>query len=891
MTLAPGSRLGPYEITAAIGAGGMGEVFRARDTKLNRDVAIKVLPAAFAQDRERVARFKREAQVLASLNHPNIAGIYGLDESDGMVALVMELVEGEDLSQQLKRGAMPVDEAMGIAKQVAFGLEEAHERGIIHRDLKPANIKITPDGKVKILDFGLAKALDTDAAMNSGSNHLSHSPTMSRHGTEAGMIMGTAAYMSPEQARGKSVDRRADIWSFGVLLFEMLTGRRLFAGETVSDTLAAVLKTEPDWTLLPADTPPALRRFVRRCLEKDPKRRAGWIGSFRHDVDEPESQESGGRRAFPMAVVGLAAVLFVGALMARWGSTPPSGGGVARLVIETPQVPGDIAISPDGTRVVTLVDGVFETRLLSEYESMSVKTSPIRGIGGVALSPDGQSIAFVTGNMLKRLPVSGGVPTDLADLKTDIIGCDWSSGYVYCGANEKGVVRVPENGGAVEQVITLKPGEYAATPRLLPGGSALMFTLTTGAQRPDWQRAGIAVQTLPSGPRELIVAAGSDPRYLPTGHIAYVLEGVWFAAAFDPSSLRVLGAPVPVIQGVARRNQVGLLSPRAYIDVSTTGTLIYLSGPAAPSNGKNLVLADRSGKERVLNLPPRAYEAPRISPDGRQLAVGVAEPNEAAVWIYDLKETLAIRRLTFSGRSRLPLWSPDGKRVAFQSDRDGDVAIYVQAADGSGVAERLTTAKPGTTHTPESWSRDGRYLSYSVNAPGGSELWLRSMSDGGVAAFGEVRSNAPLNSAVSPDGRWVAYGIRDSRGTVFVQPIPATGARYQISTDGDTGHHPFWSPDQKSLFYFGTGGGALVSTSIEIGGGVIPGKPVAVSGTHPSNTTALAPLNYDITPDGRQFVFTRAESSGAEAAGGSERGSIKVILNWFDELRAKVPVK
>jgi len=918
MSLAPGSRIGPYEITAAIGAGGMGEVFRARDTKLNRDVAIKVLPAAFAQDHERVARFKREAQVLASLNHPNIAAIHGLEESTpsagsgsgSIVALVMELVEGEDLSAHIARGAIPIAEVLPIARQIADGLEEAHERGIVHRDLKPANIKITPDGKVKILDFGLAKALDTSqGASGAGSVaelvEASHSPTMSRHMTDAGMIMGTAAYMSPEQARGKAVDRRADIWSFGVVLFEMLSGARLFAGETVSDTLAAVLKTDPDWGVLPADTPVAIRRLLRRCLEKDPKRRLGWIGVVRHDLEEAESADGAAASTKADIPASRRAPLFIGSALvgalimglfanaSGWGRTPPDPAGVTRLSMEMPRTPGDVIISPDGSRVLLSVNGLLETRLLSDFQSVPVKTPGLSGMSDMAFSPDGQSITFVAGTVLRRLPISGGAAIDLADLKADVLGCSWSDGHVYCGLGEKGVIRVPENGGTVEQIVSLKPGEYAATPRLLPGGGGdlVLFTLATGTQRADWQHAGVALQSLSSGRRETIVAAGSDPRYLPTGHIAYVVDGVWVAAAFDTKSGRILGSPAPMIEGVARRNQGGLLMPRALIDVSATGTLVYLDGPVAPSNRREIVVADRSGKERVLTLAPKAYEAPRISPDGRQMAVSIAEVDEAAIWVYDLSEAFAIRRLTFSGRNRLPLWSPDGKSVAFQSDRGGDVALYLQRVDGSGEAQRLTTAEPGTTHVPESWSRDGRYLSYSVNGQGGSDLWLRSMADGQEARFGDVHSNAPLNSALSPDGKWIAYGLRGDRGRVFVQPIPATGARYQVSPEEDIGHHPFWSPDMKELFYFASGGGALSSVSIAFNGGVILGRPAPVRGTHPSNTTALGPLNYDISPDGRAFVFTRGHSAESGTGGQDERGSIKVVLNWFSELKSRVPVK
>ena len=911
MPLPPGTRLGPYDLTAAIGAGGMGEVYRARDGTLNRDVAIKVLPAVMASDAERLGRFKREAQVLASLNHPNIAQIFGFDGAtlpNGSTAhfLAMEMVEGLDLAERLKRGAIPVDEAIAIARQIADGLEEAHERGIIHRDLKPANVKVTPEGKVKVLDFGLAKALEGDASSSGANSHLSHSPTMSRHMTEAGMIMGTAAYMSPEQARGKVVDRRADIWAFGVVLFEMLAGTRLFAGETVSDTLAAVLKTDPDWTLLPKDTPPTVRRLLRRCLERDAKRRLGWIGGFRHELDEPGSLDRESalmkpavptwRRILPLGGAAVAGAAMLGLLSHLSGIRVPAGvTRVSRLAIETPASPDDLALSPDGSRVFMRRGSTLEVRSMSEFDAVPLRIPYLQGMSDIAFSPDGESLAFMSGTILKRVSLAGGVVVDVADLKADAVGCSWPDEHVYCALGAQGIARVEANGGPVEQILKLAPGEYAGTPRILPGGDALLFSLATGPQRADWTRASIVAQSLSSGKRSVVAASGSDPRYLPTGHVAYAVEGIWFAVAFDARAMRVTGPPVPVIQGVARRNQGGLLRPRAYVDVSANGTLIYLAGPVAASNEKEVVLADRSGRERILKLPPKGYEGPRISPDGRLLALSVNEQDEAAVWIYDLSEAFAIRRLTFAGRSRIPVWSPDGKRVAFQSDRDGAASIYVQAADGSGEAERLTTAEAGTIHIPESWSRDGHTLAYSVLGQERAELWLRSMRDGSTVRFGEVASNAPLNSALSPDGKWIAYGLRglgaSMPNAIFVQPVPATGARYQISADKDTGHHPFWSPDGKELFYWGSQGGTLVSTAMTFQGSLTVGRAGRVPGNHPSNTTAVAQLNYDITPDGLEFIFTRRVSSNTWADGQGDRGSVKVVLNWFEELERLAPAK
>ena len=909
MSLSPGTRIGAYEITAPLGAGGMGEVYRAKDSKLKREVALKVLPADVANDRERMARFQREAEVLASLNHPNIAQIYGIEESRSggssdppINALVMELVEGEDLAERLKRGPIPIDEAMAIARQIAVGLEEAHERGVVHRDLKPANIKVTPEGRVKILDFGLAKAFAAEPADAIAQAQLAHSPTFTRQVTAVGLILGTAAYMSPEQARGRPVDRRADIWAFGVVLYEMLTGRRLFAGESLSDTLAEVLKTDPDWSRLPPGTPLTVQRLLRRCLERDVKRRLGWIGGVRHELDEPEPVAgtvssavarvgpAAWRRAIPLAAALVAGMALAGVAgrFAGWGFASKEVAPVSRLSIELAARPDAIAISPDGSRILVRTGNSLELRTMSDFEAVPLKIADVGAVTDAAFSPDGESIALTVGRMLKRLRASGGAAVDLAQLPGDPEGCSWTADHIYCALGADGIVRVAA-GGAMERVITLAAGEHAGTPRLLPGGDALLFTLAPGTQRPNWQRASVVVQSLSSGQRDVVATLGSDPRYLPTGHIAYAVDGVWFAVRDNPGDRRALGDPVAMVNGIGRSRAGGLLQPKASVDVSATGTLIYLAGSIAASLKQQIVFTDRSGKERRLALGADNYESPRISPDGRLVALSTNGPQEAAVFAYDLSEKHAIRRLSFAGRNRLPVWSPENTRIAFQSDRGGDTAIWCQAADGSGDAERLTKADTGVVHVPESWSRDGRYLSFSVVRESGVELWLRSMSDGTAARFGAVLSNAPLNSSFSPDGKWIAYTERGRAGNtptaVFQQPVPATGARYQISTENTTGHHPFWSPDGKELFHWSLGGFSLVSNSMVLNGSVTVGRPVRVPGSHESNMSALGPLNYDMTPNGREFVLTRTVSDPIFSEGSVERGSIKVVLNWFEELK------
>jgi Tol biopolymer transport system component len=893
MPLSPGTRIGAYEITSQLGAGGMGEVYRAKDSKLKREVALKVLPADVANDRERLARFQREAEVLASLNHPNIAHIHGLEEATGTTALVMELVEGEDLAERLKRGPIPLDEALPIAKQIAEALEAAHEQAIIHRDLKPANIKVRPDGTVKVLDFGLAKALETGVGNREAGagNTLANSPTITSPAmTMHGMILGTAAYMAPEQAKGKAVDKRADIWAFGVVLYEMLTGVRAFAGEDTTDVLAAVVRAEPEWNRLPADLSPMLGVFLRRCLQKDARQRIGDIHDVRLALDgafeiaTPAAMPAGTaqrtspmwRRALPYfatAVAGAAALALV-ASQSGWRQAPATT--VSRLSIAGAGDFDEIAISPDGSRVLIRAGDTLSLRSMVNVEVVPLKLAAT-GIGNAVFSPDGQSIGFTAGLTLKRTTTAGIAMVDLATLPAEATGCQWSGDHIYCAVGAKGIVRVAAAGGAVEQVITLAAGEVAATPALVAGGSTMLFALAPGAERGDWTRSSIVAQSLSSQTRNVIAAAGSDPHYLPTNQVAYVVEGIWFAVDFDPKAARAIGAPTAVLEGVGRVTQGGLLQPRARIDLSTTGTLVYARGPLTiSSGGRQVIMTDRTGAERVLPIEPRDFESPRISPDGRQLAISTDNTKEAVVWIYDLAGGRALRRLTFTGRNRLPVWSPDGKRLAFQSDRGGDTAIYVQAADGSSEAERWTTAAAGTAHVPETWSRDGRYLAFSSVTQNGADLWLRSIGNGEAARFSDLHSSAPLNAAFSPDGKWIAYTLRGNGGAVFVQPVPATGAKYQISSDTSGAHHPFWASSGKELFYWRLG--QMLATTMPASGPSSLGPAVPVPGDHPSNMTAVGPLNYDITPDGRYFVLTRP--IGAPAA----TGSIDVVLNWLAEM-------
>ena len=670
MSLSVGARLGSYEVTAQIGAGGMGEVYRATDTKLKRDVALKVLPAALASDPDRLARFQREAELLATLNHPNIAAIYGLEDAAGSSALVLELVEGETLAERIARSPLPQDDAVSVARQIVDALEAAHEKGVIHRDLKPANIKITPEGKVKVLDFGLAKMLESE--MPSGS--LSMSPTLSLHATYAGVILGTAAYMSPEQARGKAVDRRTDVWAFGCVLFEMLAGKKAFesTGETVSDAVAAVLMKEPDWDALPADTPPHIRALLRRCLQKDVQKRVPHIGVARLEIDDPPSRNVSAfiaepvppgplwRRAMPAAVGMLLAAGITSATWWGFAPEPP-----ARIVTRFPFTLPDgqnftnagrhvLAISPDGTQMVYVANQRLYLRTMSDLEARAIV-----GIDGTAavinpvFSPDGRSIAFFNGGdqTIKRIAVAGGAAVTIAS-SGNPIGMSWGVDGILFG-DEKGVMRVSPNGGTPEAIVSVHPDDVAYGPQMLPGGKAVLFTLakTSGADR--WDKAQVVVQSLASGERRTLIEGGSDARYLPTGHLVYALGGVVFAIPFDAQRLEVSGGPVSIVEGVARAPVTA--TGAAQFSVSANGSLVYVPGPVSIASGAiELALFDRKGVAAPLKVPAGSIQHPRASPDGKQVVFVTDDEKEAVVWVYELSGATSMRRLTFDGRNRVP---------------------------------------------------------------------------------------------------------------------------------------------------------------------------------------------------------------------------------------------
>jgi hypothetical protein len=887
--LQPGDRVGPYTVTGELGAGGMGEVYRARDAKLGRDVAIKILPRIFTSDPERLARFEREARMLASLSHPHIGAIYGLEESDNIRALVLELVEGPTVADRLAKGPLPVTEALGIATQIADALEAAHDKGIIHRDLKPANIKITSAGVVKVLDFGLAKA-----AVGSEAG-VTQSPTVTVGATREGAIFGTAAYMSPEQARGKAVDKRTDIWAFGCVLYELLTGKDAFRGETVSDTIAAVLEREPDWQVLPPETPAKIRDLLRRCLQKDCQHRLRDIGDARIEVEEalaapamtePSAAAKGiGLRWQGALLWGLSFLLLaVVTGLAIWNLKPTPPRPVSRFTITLPpeqQLAGlengpAVALSPDGTQLAYAArQGATQQLYLRAMDGLEAK--PIPGTEGVVnpfFSPDGQWVGFFAGGKLKKVSVSGGTALTLGDAPSPH-GASWGNHGMIAFAPENVSVlqQVPDVGGVRQPLTRFEKGEVLQRwPEFLPGGKAVLFAAGTNAL--NFSNAQVAVQSVGTGQRRNLIQGATHPLYAPPGHLVYAQGGSLMAVPFDPQRLTATGVAVPVVEGVLQSP----VSGAAQYSFSATGSLVYVPGgvQSAPSR---LAWVSRNGAEQPLAAPAHAYRGPRLSPDGRRVAVSIVE-QETQMWLYDLaRDTLT--RFTFEGHANYSLaWTPDGKRIALNSNKEGPLNLFWQLADGSGSLERLTTNE--NTHAPVSWSPDGQLLAFfEVNPTTGYDIWVLRLGDRKAQPF----LRTPFNESVpqfSPDGRWLAYLSDESgRYEIYVQPYPGPGAKWQISTEGGT--EPLWNRSGRELFY--RNGDKMMAVDIATQPGFTAGKPRMLFEGQYLPTPATFP-NYDVAPDGQRFLMLKPSEQTASAP-----TQINVVLNWTEELKRLVPTR
>ena len=927
--LDPGAMVGPYRIDRLIGAGGMGEVYRARDTKLGRDVAIKILPDAFTADPDRLARFEREARVLATLNHPHIGAIYGFEESDpspgaghaAVRALVLELVEGETLAERIAKGSgardrgsgLPVVDALEIARQIAEALEAAHEKGIVHRDLKPANVKVTPDGVVKVLDFGLAKASTGDAP----GPDLSQSPTVTATAAREGAIMGTPAYMSPEQARGQAVDKRTDIWAFGCVLYEMLTGRSAFAGNTISDTIAAILDREPDLAALPKKTPAPIAKLLQRCLEKDPKRRVPDIAVARFELDEaltgpaaatvlpPDRPLRMWQQPLPL-VSGIVVLLGV-TLFGFWALIRPSPPRVVRLTVTLSgataldiggSIP-NVAISSDGTRLAYVGAGAqgIVVRALNELQPTTLP-----GLGapeGLFFSPDGQWIGFfdVDGpGTLKKVAATGGPPVTVSRFNGNPRGASWSTddSIIFAVDFPLGLLRVRAAGGEPEVLTTPNrdQGELAHWwPEVLPGGHAVLFTITTAGGEQ------VALLDLATREQKILIRGGIHARYVSTGHLVYSVAGALRAVAFDLGRLEVVGPPVPVLEQV-------MTSPlgAAYMSLSHDGTLVYVPG-GVQGSFSTLVWVDRRGREEPLETPQRAYWYPRLSPDGTRVALDIRD-QEQDIWIWDLARE-ALTRFTFDpGPDSHPVWTPDGRRVVFRSQRAGNDNLFWQAADGTGAVEQLTESP--NIHFASAFSPNGTRLVFrEETATTGSDLMVLALEGGrraqppspgvgrsGRSATSDVRPLVQttfneLNGEISPDGRWLTYQSNESgQNEIYVRPFPDTDrGRWQISTGGGT--RPLWARSGKELFYLGPSG-AVMSTSVEDGSTFRAGNPTRLfEGPYFANLNA-AGRTYDVSPDGQRFLMIK---EGASTDATSAPREIVVVQNWTEELKRLVPAK
>ena len=916
MTLIPGTRLGIYEVTEQIGAGGMGEVYRATDSNLKRSVAIKVLPEAFAHDTDRLARFQREAKTLASLNHPHIAGIYGLEESGGVTALVMELVEGEDLSQRIARGAIPMDEALSIARQIAEALEAAHEQGIIHRDLKPANIKVRSDGTVKVLDFGLAKAMDP--AGGSAVNAM-NSPTLSMHATQAGIILGTAAYMSPEQAAGKVVDKRSDLWSFGVVVLEMLTGRAVFTGETVSHVLAAVLRADPDWSALPVNTPASLRRLLRRCLDKDRKRRLDSAADARLEIDDalarsPDGDDSAAAigaarrsswsRALPWTSAAAALVVAIAELAAwapwRVAPVPKSRKLLASIGAEASLPTGaglgadggaSAILSPDGTILVFVGQRAGQTRLfVRKLDQLSAVT--LAGTEDAAdpfFSPDGQWVGFFAKGKLKKASVNGGAPISLGDAPVGRGGTwidDETIVFAPSGAPGTKLLRINATGGSPTAFGTLSPGATTQRwPSALPDHKGVLYTEhSMGA---EFDSANLMVAPLDGGAARVVLHGGYYGRYVSSGHLIYIQQGTLFAVPFNLDRLEPTGAAAAALEAVTANSDRGA----AQVALSSEGTLVYLPGGAHTTAQRPIDWLTRDDKTSVLRATKSNWTSPRFSPDGGRLALDILTDKQRDIWVYEWAKD-RLTQLTFDpSYEQAPVWTPDGERIVFASDRAkaGVANLYEIKADGTGETTRLTES--GDIQAPGSWHPSGKFLAFDARRGAtGLDLMILPMEGdperGWTPGKPTVFLSTPAYEAgpmFSPDGKWIAYTSNEASGhnDVYVRPFPGPGGKWRISTEG--GGFPRWSASTHELLFVDpTQHKVMVASYAVVGDSFRADTPQLWSLV--SQHDLSGNYAYDVHPDGKRLAMETVQEQSAVVL-----DIVVFVFNFFDYLRKIAP--
>jgi serine/threonine-protein kinase len=894
MALATGTRLGSYEVIGRLGVGGMGEVYRAHDTKLGRDVAIKTLPAALASDKDRLARFEREAKLLAALNHAHIGVIYGLDEHEGALYIAMELVEGETLEAKLKAGALAIEDALRLALQIAEALEAAHEKGVVHRDLKPANIMVARDGQVKVLDFGLAKAF----AGNAKEASPAHSPALSLAMTQQGLILGTAGYMSPEQASGQGTDQRADIWAFGVVLFEMLTGLPLFRGESVPHILAAVLQSEPEWTRLPKNLHPRLKLLLERCLEKKARNRYHSMADVRVDVEKVLSDPQGAfapetHAAVParsmaaragvsagLVAAGVAVAGIVG--WSLWPEPPPAPVNRWSYAVPESQTLRNtgrtvMALSPDGRRFVyNTADGLY-VRSTDQLEARRIPGTE-ENLTNPFFSPDGQTVAYFAGGQLKRVALSGGAPVVIAGGVANPLGASWGSdGAILLGQGD-GIYRVSADGGTPELVVAAQEGERIYGPELLPDEDSVLFSAT---RAPSWDEAQIAVQSLSTGERIGLLSGGSDAHYVSTGHLVYALGGGLFAVAFDAATLTSSGGPVSLVQGVARAT--GIATGAANYGIAKDGTLAYLAGVTnILTAGWTPVWIDRNGTEEQLGFEPCFCVSPAVAPDGVRLAYDFPNTtqSDADIWVWSFAQHTNTRLTFEAGFQFGAVWSPDATRIAYTSIGEG---LFVRPADGTGMPERVLEGN--TTLVAWAWSADDELIFSEATDAAGGDIAVLSLAGDHERRSLLTTQFSEYRPALSPDGRWLAYQSDESGEVeIYVRPFPEVGTgKWQVSTGG--GAEPKWSRDGHALFYLGST--SLMEAVIRDGAAFAYQTPRAVLAREPYLYDPFPPRTYDVSPDGQRFLFMKL--AGVAEEPDINPPQIITVTNWVEELKRRVP--
>ena len=915
-----GQSINHYKITAKLGEGGMGEVYRATDTQLGREVALKILPEKFIQDRQRMSRFQREAEVLASLNHPHISIIHDLEESGEVRALVLELVEGLTLAERIAKGPLPVEEALQVALEISRALEAAHENGIVHRDLKPANIKITPERTVKVLDFGLAKALEKELSQQ----ELANSPTLTLEATQEGMILGTAPYMSPEQARGQALDKRTDIFSFGLVLFEMLTGKGMYEGKSLAETLAAVIHQEPSLEELPENTPRPIRELLERCLRKDPRMRLRDMGDARIALEEclagtaeehPVSSFIATplwKRLAPWAVVPLALVL---AGVVRWWWTPIPEKPTTRweMPLDRGQMLGHefrrgVAFSPDGSQLAYDVGSRDPRRtiylrsldrwdavlLADTYDLYMPFFSPDGKWLGVFSSPRGEAGAETS---LQKYPLDGGLPSTLCDCERPF-GASWASDDTIifaCKANS-GLWRVSAQGGEPEQITELDQEAEELSHRLpdvLPNGKAVLFTVVK-VDTISVSKAQIAVLSLETGKRKLLIEDAFDARYVPSGHLVFAREGTVWAAPFDRTRLELTGPEVRVLEGISQAlytGNGGTDTGAAQFAFSNFGSLAYIGGSVVPEKMRDIVWVDLDGVAEVVGIPPAQYHGARLSPDGSQVLRDTSYKDKQ-IWTYDL-ERRARSIETPEGRSRFPIWFPDSTAITFDSDRNGVGNLFSKAINRVGAAEPLLDKPHG--QVPGSWSPDGKTLAFIQSKPAtewDSDIWILSMESPRSAQPFLETSFRETSPEFSPDGRWLAY-VSDETGRreVYVDRYPDRGQKKTISTSG--GNTPVWSMNGDKLFYF-TGFRSprprkFWGVDIAITGDALEAGIPAVLFEREC-VTAHPHRSFDVTPDGQRFLIVDRPEAKERLFWKKYFGTkVNIVLNWFEELERLAP--